>query len=99
MDAKENVFRSEGRGYDMGTALSYGMGAAASGPNKGHYGSVAPTTALEKEVHGLPDESYVLLKGYRHPTFHLAVKGEMERGFKVVKRGTRYYSVPQDWSD
>ena len=101
MDAKNNAlpFGPEGRGYDTRTALSYGMTPAESGPNKGHMGSVVPTTALEKEMHGFPEESYLIVKGRKHPTFDLAVRGEMERGFKVLKRGTRYYSVPKDWSD
>jgi hypothetical protein len=45
----------------------------------------------------LPDEAYVILKGKSHETFDKAVKGEEERGFKVVKLGKRYYSVPKDW--
>ena len=49
----------------------------------------------DKKKHGLPDESYVLLKGKSHKTWDLAVKGEEERGFEVKKYGNRYYSVPK----
>ncbi len=71
------------------------MGPAASGENQGHWGSVTMASDADKKKYGLPDESYLLLKGKSHKTWDLAVKGEEERGFEVKKYGNRYYSVPK----
>ena len=85
-------FDADGSGYDEARASAAGLKRDSTG----HMGSVAPTTAQEREKLGLPKESYVLLKGKGHETFDKAVAGEEERGFKVVKKGDRYYSVPKD---
>lgn len=89
-------FDPEGGDYDYARARSVGMGPDGTGENEGHWGSVATTTPAEQRQHGLPSESYLILKGRNHPTFDKAVAGEEARGFKVVKRGERYYSVPAD---
>ena len=87
-------FNPEGRGFDMETAQAFGMLPASSGPNKGHFGSVVPTTPEQHGKLGLPENSFMILKGRRHPTFHKAVAAEEARGFKVIKRGDRFFSVP-----
>ncbi len=87
-------FNAEGKDYDIQRATSAGMGPDGEGENAGHWGSVAPASDREKSRFGLPDESYVILKGRSHETFPLAVQGEEERGFRVIKRGGRYFSVP-----
>ena len=93
---REEAFDPEGDGYDLARALAHGMTPAGpeAGPNAGHMGSVAETTEEEKKKFKLPAESYVLLKGKNHKTWDLAEEGERERGFKIVRRGGRYYSVP-----
>lgn len=88
-------FDPEGKGYDMKSAESVGMQSEID-PEDGlpHYGSVIEATPEQKEQYGLPDESYMILKGRQHDTWDKAVKGEEERGFEVKKFGDRYFSVP-----
>ena len=91
-------FDPEGSDYDYGTAKAAGMGPTGDGTeeNAGHWGSVADAGEAKK-TYGLPDESYVILKGKGHETFDKAVAGEAERGFNVMKFGSRYYSVPESF--
>jgi hypothetical protein len=89
------AFNPQGADYDYQTALAHGMGPDGTGENQGHWGSVAPTSDDERALHGLPEDSYVVLKGKNHPTFHKAEAAEQERGFKIVKVGDRYYSIPK----
>jgi len=70
-----------------------------AGENAGHMGSVVETTPAEQSKFNLPRESFLILKGGKHPTFDKAVAGEAARGFKVVKRGSRFFSVPQDFNE
>lgn len=88
-------FDPESSDYDYKTAIAGGLGPDGTGENKGHWGSVTMASEADKKKHGLPDESYILLKGKTHKTWDLAVKGEEERGFEVKKYGNRYYSVPK----
>lgn len=89
-------FNPEGEGFDMDTAKKFGMGPSQEeGPNKGHFGSVVPTTPSQQQDFGLPEDSYMLLKGRGHPTFDKAMKAEAERGFMIKKFGNRYFSVPR----
>lgn len=92
----DTEFDPEGSDYDYSTAKAAGMGPTGDGTdeNSGHWGSVADAGDAKK-IHGLPDESYVILKGKNHETFHKAVAGEADRGFDVMKFGSRYYSVPE----
>lgn len=89
-------FDPESRDYDYTRAKAAGLGPDGTGENKGHWGSVAPTNDQERKKYGLAEDSYVILKGKTHETFDKAVSGEEARGFKVVKKGDRYYSVPGD---
>jgi len=84
------VFNPQGSDYDYQTARAYGMGQG----DNGHWGSVAPASESERKLHGLPEGSYVMLKGAEHPTWNKAVEAETARGSKIVKHGDRYYSVP-----
>lgn len=97
LDAKtKSRFDPEGSGYDMGAAIRSGMKPSQTpGPNYGHYGSVIPATPKQRGQFGLPDESYMLLKGRQHKTFSKAVTAENRRGFEVKKFGDRYFSVPK----
>lgn len=88
-------FNPNGQGYDYERAISSGMGPAASGPNAGHWGSVAPVTTEEMATHGLPEGSSIMLKGSLHPTWDKAIAAENARGSNIQKRGDRYFSVPQ----
>ena len=87
-------FNAEGDGYDMARAKASGMEVARFGPNAEHWGAVAPTSEKERAEFALPEDSYVLLKGRQHETWDLAVQAENDRGYRVVKLGDRYYSVP-----
>lgn len=93
--AGSNEFDPEGTGFDMETALAAGMkpAGAEAGRNAGHFGSVVPTTAGEREAFGLPLDSFLVLKGKNHPTFNKAVEAERNRGFVIKKFGNRYFSV------
>lgn len=95
--AQARAFNPEGSGFDMERALASGMTQAGpeAGENEGHWGSVVPTTAQERSRFGLPENSFLVLKGKRHPSFDKAVEAEERRGFVVKKFGNRYYSVPQ----
>jgi hypothetical protein len=90
-----SVFDPQGSDYDYQTALAHGMGPTGLGDNQGHWGSVAPVSDDEQQLHDLPSDSYVVLKGKSHPTFHKAEAAENERGSGIVKKGDRYYSVPK----
>ena len=95
-------FNPEGKGYDYETAVRAGMTPYIPNllmeqsymsqlspeeiENIGHYGSVAPVPNTDM---------YQMLKGAGHSTFPLGVAGEEVRGYKVIKMGDRYYSVPQ----
>jgi len=51
-------------------------------PDKtGHWSSRVPDTGL-------------LLKGRKHKTWPLTIKGEIEAGYKIILKDNRYYSVP-----
>lgn len=90
-----NVFNPEGSGYDYQTAMAHGMGPTGTGEDLGHWGSVATTSDDERMLRDLPRDAYVMLKGKAHETFNKAEASEKERGFKVVKIGDRYYSIPK----
>ena len=95
-DKLMGVFDPEGSGYDIDTALAAGMGPQKeAGENQGHFGSVVPTTPAQQSTLGLPENSYMVLKGRKHPTFHKAVAAERARGFDIRKVGDRYFSAPQ----
>jgi hypothetical protein len=84
-------FDPEGTEYDYETARAFKM----MRDNKGHLGSVAPTSDDERMKNELPEDSYVVLKGRKHLTIDKTIDAEKKRGAKVEKRGTRYYSVPK----
>jgi GH24 family phage-related lysozyme (muramidase) len=88
-------FDPEGSGYDMESAKSVGMKPEID-PEDGlpHYGSVIETTKEQQKQYGLPEESYMLLKGKSHETWDKAIQGEADRGFRVKKFGDRYFSIP-----
>jgi len=89
-------FDPQGSGFDMDTALKFGMKPfAGPGPNKGHFGSVVPATRAQESGVGVPPGSYMILKGANHPTFHKAVAAEKRRGFEVKQFGDRLFSVPK----
>lgn len=93
----DSEFDSEGSGFDMDTAIAAGMTPAGpeAGENEGHFGSVVRTTPDERARFGLPDDSFLVLKGKHHPTFNKAVEAERKRGFVIKKFGDRYFSVPK----
>ena len=90
------AFNPKGKGYDYKSAIKAGMGADGTGVNKGHWGSVAPTTEEERKKYNLPPESYILVKGKKHKSWDIAIQYEVKRGFKVIKKGNRYFSVPSN---
>ena len=87
------VFDAEGRNYDYVAAKSKGMK-----PNdEGHWGSVTEVTEEMKEKYGLPEYSYLVLKGRDHESWEEGVEAENKRGYKVMKIGDRYFSVPKSY--
>lgn len=92
--ASKKRFDPEGDGYDYDTASRYGMRPAASGPNKGHWGSRVELSAKERPK-GTPEGTGVMLKGRKHKTWSLAIEGEEAAGYDVVKMNGRYYSTPK----
>ena len=92
-----DTFNPHGSGYDYSTAKAAGMGPDGTGANAGHWGSVAPASLNIRQRFGLPEDSYVLLKGRNHPTWDKAVQGENNRGYKVLQLEDRFYSVPRSF--
>jgi len=90
------IFDPQGSGFDMERALLSGMKPAGpeAGENQGHFGSVAPTTFVEQLRLGLPTNSFIILKGRNHISFQKAVEAEKARGFKIIERDGRFFSVP-----
>ena len=89
-------FDPQGKGFDMDTARKFGMRPSTeSGPNFGHMGSVVPSSAAQQKQFGIPENSFMILKGRGHPTFSKAVAAENRRGFEVKQLGTRFFSVPK----
>jgi hypothetical protein len=88
-------FDPESEDYDYDTAVSAGLGPDGKDENAGHWGSVTKASAEDRKKYGLPDESYVVLKGRKHETWDKAEEAERERGSEIVKMGDRYYSVPK----
>ena len=91
-----------GSDYDYATAIANGMGPTGKGQNLGHWGSVAPAPQNYVEQYKLPEESYMMLKGVQHPTWHKAVAGEQQhitpnapKGYEIVQYGNRFFSVPK----
>jgi hypothetical protein len=84
-------FDPEGAGYDDATAGSAGMARDEAG----HMGSVAEVPEATRRKLGLPQGSYLMLKGRKHETWDKAVEAEEARGSRVVKVAGRYYSVPR----
>jgi len=95
MEEAQQPFDSEGSDYDYETARASGMAPEESGENKGHWGSVTRASEEARRQYGLPDDSYMLLKGRKHDTWNMAEEMEKERGAEIIKRGDRYYSVPR----
>jgi len=87
-------FDPESDDYDYETATSWGMGPTGTGENAGHWGSVAPAPESYVQKYNLPDGTYMVLKGAKHPTFFKAVAAEKARGSVIRKYGDRYFSVP-----
>jgi hypothetical protein len=76
----------------MAEAEKAGMGRGKDG----HMGSVRQATSAEVADLKLPSESYLVLKGKKHETWDLMEEAEKKRGFKIIKKGGRYWSVPED---
>jgi hypothetical protein len=95
MEEAQQAFDSEGSDYDYETARSSGMAPEESGENKGHWGSVTQASEEARRQYGLPEDSYMLLKGRKHETWNMAEEAEKERGAEIIKRGDRYFSVPR----
>lgn len=87
-------FDAESANYDYERARAAGLGPAGSDQ---HWGTVAPASPEDRARFGLPPESYVMLKGRKHPTWNLGEQAEVARGFKIIRLGDRYYSVPADF--
>ena len=92
----QKAFDPEGAGYDYDAAIAAGMQPATSGPNVGHWGSVVPAEVEAIKRNKLPQGSYLILKGRNHPTWGKAVEAEIARGFRIIRRGNRYWSVPAE---
>jgi hypothetical protein len=90
-------FDPEGDDYDYKTAFAVDMDPVTEGPNEGHLWTTALLTPEQAAELKLPEGSRLILKGRKHETWDLGVAGEEENGFKVIKFGERYYSVPKEW--
>ena len=68
----QDIFDPEGSGYDYASMITAGGYPQTMGPLAGHWGSVVPASEMDKVILGLPNESYLLVKGRNHPTWNLA---------------------------
>lgn len=95
-----SLFDPDSSAYDDASAQRGGLVRNKTpGENFGHLGSVTDAPPIDKEILGLPDESYLVLKGRAHESWDKAEQAETARGFKIVRRGNRDYSVPNDWKE
>jgi len=92
-----------GSDYDYATAMANGMGGTGTGVNAGHWGSVAPAPQQYVDQYQLPADSYMMLKGVQHPTWHKAVAGEQQHttqtapnGYEIRQFGDRFFSIPKE---
>ena len=78
-------FDPEGDGYDMESAVRAGMKPAGpeAGANVGHWSTREPATGL-------------ILKGRKHESFDVGIEEDAKLGYKLVKRGGRYYTAKED---
>ncbi len=93
-------FDPEGSGFDTKTFQERGLKRDATG----HGQSRLPFSAEESVSLGLPSNSGLILKGRKHDTFHLTIKGEEEKGFKIITVPSgplkgRLISVPKTTED
>lgn len=78
--AKKVAFDPEGEDYDYETAKAAGLAPQEEdGPNKGHWPSRDPRTGMQ-------------LKGRKHKTFDVAIEEDAKLGYKLQKKGSRYYT-------
>jgi hypothetical protein len=91
-------FDPEGSDYDYDTAKQGGLGPTGTGENQGHWGSVTRASKQDRQRHGLPADSYIVLKGKGHETWGKAEEAERARGAAIIKLGDRYFSVPKKWA-
>jgi len=92
---EDEKFDPESSDYDYESAKKAGMKPTIDPKDgKPHWGSVVPASKQEKEKNNLPKGSYKIVKGKAHETFWKAEDDEKKRGANVVKKGSRYYSVP-----
>jgi hypothetical protein len=85
-------FDGDGADYDYGRAVSRGI----TPDDTGHWPSRSELEDDEADALGLPWGSGVLLKGRGHETWPLTEQGESEAGYRIIKKGRRYFSVPVD---
>ncbi len=93
-------FDPEGTGFDTKTFQERGLKRDATG----HGQSRLPFSAQESASLGLPPNSGLILKGRKHPTFHLTIKGEEQAGFRIITVPSgplkgRLISVPKTTAD
>lgn len=88
-------FDPEGEGFDIPTARKHKLERGFD-PESGemHMQSRLPLTEEEALEFGVPPGSGLILKGRRHPTFDKAIKADEALGFKLIRRGNRYFTVP-----
>ncbi len=90
------AFNPEGEGFDIRSAVKAGMQRFKH--NK-HFGSVRQITVKEQVALGLPEDSFLLLKGIKHKSTKEAIEHEKEHfGRKLIKKAGRYWFVPEDYS-
>ena len=93
---ERHQFDPEGPNFDYASALAAGMKPRVSSVDgKPHWGSVRPATPAEQRRYDIPSDSYLMLKGRGHKTWHKGVAGEKSRGYRVERAGGRYWSVPE----
>ena len=73
-------FDPEGEGYDMRSALQYGLTSQIGDDGKPHWPTRVPGVGL-------------ILKGRKHKTWDLGRKADEDLGYQLIKKGSRYYSV------
>ena len=87
---EEPIFNPLGQGYDMNTAVRYGLEPDPSG----HWGSVAELSDTDAGRRGLPAGSAVILKALNHETWDLMEAEENRLGNEIIFHDGRYYSIP-----
>ena len=89
-------FDPESDGYDIRSAKDYGIKPEINSEDGLlHWPTRVEIKPEDAKKWGFPEGTGMMLKGKKHKTWELGVKVENDMGYDVVKKGSRYWSIPR----